>query len=118
LGTTPLDRSGVVVVLQRTGDETLGRAQDIQRFWSISAARHLASTQNAPASLAGRMRPMSAKRWPSRVGDLDADNLRLRGKRTGNADGPSLAASRPQCHRTAHFLPDRSALASRNGVNG
>ena len=40
----------------------------------------LASTQNAPASLAGRMRPMSAKRSPSRLGDLDADNLRAPGQ--------------------------------------
>jgi len=31
LGATPLDRSGVVVVLQRTGDETLGRAQEEQQ---------------------------------------------------------------------------------------
>ena len=58
------------------------------------------------------------KRSPSRLGDPDADNLPLRGKRTGNTEGPSLAASPPQCHRTAHFLPDRLAAASRNGVNG
>ena len=58
------------------------------------------------------------KRSPSRLVDPDADNLPLRGKRTGNAEGPSLAASPPQCHRTAHFLPDRLAVASRNGVNG
>jgi len=37
---------------------------------------------------------------------------------SSQSQGPSLAASPPQCHRTAHFLPDRLAVASRNGVNG
>ena len=39
-------------------------------------------------------------------------------RRSGRATTPAARAAATQCHRTAHFLPDRLALASRNRVNG
>ena len=100
--------------------------------WPVQMSRHLTRFTKTPRT------PMRRNRFPNSRWQTHGHAFQEPGKRAKNRVAPTaggrqsmsdgwrmgglrvlLRPRRPtQCHRTAHFLPDRLAVASRNGVNG